>query len=281
MVDISAILKTTKNAIENRDVPQTERDKYSNRLGMGSIGKKCSRQLQYSFHNCAIKPPIPAKLSRLFEFGTLAEDILVRMLEEVGIEVTDRQKGMEGFGGHVYGYIDGIAHGVIEAPKTPHLLEFKTHNDRNFKILSKKGVRGGFVEHYGQCQRYMHGLDLTRALYVGYNKNTSEIYVERIRYSKSFAEDLVRKETNIVISSDLDPRLGEGDKYLCTFCNYREVCFSGAPVDKNCRTCAHVDRKIGGIWLCNHHNIDKLEKSKQNEGCSSWTIKKMFISDII
>ncbi len=86
-------------------------------------------------------------------------------------------------GGHASGRTDGKVTGVPEAPKTMHVFEAKSMNDRAFKALLKAGcVREGKPEHFAQVQTYLHCQGLTRALYLGVNKNTDELYCERIEY---------------------------------------------------------------------------------------------------
>ena len=45
--------------------------------------------------------------------------------------------------------------GIPEAPKTWHVLEFKTHNSKSFAKLEKEGVQKSNPMHYAQMQVYM------------------------------------------------------------------------------------------------------------------------------
>lgn len=279
MVDLTEIQRTTRIAIESFQPEVQKKKQFTYRLGMSGIGTKCSRRLQYVFHNCFVRQQPEPRIRRLFQVGNLSEQIIIDMLAEVGIKVTDQQAPVHGFHGHAFGFIDGIAHDVVEAPKTPHLAEFKTHNDKNFKLLVKQGVRVGYKEHYDQCQRYMLEKKLTRAIYIGYNKNDSDVYIERIEFNKPYADDLYRKEAHVILATDLDPRLEGKDDYQCTYCPAKAVCLSGAPVHQNCRTCSLVEKCEDGKWECTHHLIE-LSRDQQNEGCASWRIDDMFISDL-
>ena len=53
---------------------------------------------------------------------------------------TGRQWRVEAHGGHFGGSLDGVALGLLEAPKTWHVLEFKTHSVKSFADLVAKGV---------------------------------------------------------------------------------------------------------------------------------------------
>jgi len=246
-------------------------------LGMSETGGKCFRKLQYNFRNAYVKET-SARMNRLFDFGGLAEDLIIRDLKAAGIKVYDQQMEIVGFAGHVMGHIDGKCIGVIEAPKTEHLIEFKTHNDKSFKELQKNGVEQSKPGHYCQMQRYMHGLGLTRALYVGYNKNDSELYFERVKYEKEFALDLVRREQEILFEEYLQPRIGNGrpNWYECTYCDAKDVCFDLKPVNKICRTCNHVDIADKGRWLCGLNNDKELSWEDQQKACEMWTLAELF-----
>ncbi len=223
------------------------------RLPMSKIGDACARRLWFSLH-WAVKPElITLRVKNLLDTGTKAEEFIVKDLESIGIKVTQRQERVWGFIKHALGFTDGRCIEVPEAPLTEHLLEMKTHNDKNFKILFKDKVKKGFPEHYAQVQRYMKGTKLTRCLYIGYNKNNSEYYVERIRYDPGFADDLIRKEQSIIASPEPPVKQFERSWYECKFCPFIEPCHDGIPMDKNCRTCEHSDLANEGVWTCNVH----------------------------
>ena len=135
----------------------------SRRLGMASLGDSCFRSMWFKFR-WVRQGSLGRRINRIFSFGNACEDIAIKDLTEIGITITDQQLGVDGWGGHIYGKIDGIAHNVPEAPATPHLLEVKSMNDRNFQKLKKLGVVEAQPKHYVQMQMYMGKLKLTRAL---------------------------------------------------------------------------------------------------------------------
>jgi hypothetical protein len=237
---------------------------------MSAIGDPCARRLWFGLHWAVEEEPITLRLSNLFATGTRAEEFIISDLERIGIKVTSRQEEVKGFMGHARGFTDGRCQDVPEAPKTEHLLEMKTHNDKYFKTLIKDGVKKGFPKHYAQCQRYMKGLSLKRCLYIGYNKNTSEYYVERIRFDASFANDLIRKEQSIITSPDAPTKIFERSWFECKFCQFIEVCHDGAPLDKNCRTCEHSDLAENGVWTCNvfQNQSHEIPIKIQKVGCA-------------
>jgi hypothetical protein len=240
-----------------------------NSIGMGSIGDPCARRLWFGLHWAGEVEEITLRLSNLFETGTRAEEFMIADLKRIGIEVTSRQEELWGFMRHAHGFTDGRCKNVPEAPKTEHLLEMKTHNDKNFAQLVKLGVRKAYPKHYAQVQRYMKGTGLRRTLYIGYNKNTSEYYIERIRYDASFADDLVRKEREIILAPAVPTKQFERSWFECKWCDFQAQCHDGAALNKNCRTCDHSDLGDGGKWFCCvvENEQHELPKEVQLTGC--------------
>ena len=56
-----------------------------------------------------------------------------------------------------------VALGLLEAPKTWHVVEFKTHSAKSFRELAAKGVAEAKPQHWAQMQVYMHLTGITRA----------------------------------------------------------------------------------------------------------------------
>jgi predicted phage-related endonuclease len=139
--------------------------------------------------------------------------------------VFDEQKPLFAFG-REFGHIDGLGIGFPEAPKSIHLLEFKTHNDKNFKILKKEGPP---KKHLIQMQIYMHllGPDVRRAMYLAINKNDDEIFQARIEYDKEFAEAQMQKAERIAMLKTPPQRIDDRPEfYICRMCHLRETCHS-------------------------------------------------------
>lgn len=244
-------------------------------VAMSTIGDPCSRKLWYLFRWVGPPREISIQLQNLFDTGTRAEDFIIHDLESIGIKITKRQEEIWGFGKFAHGFTDGQCIDVPEAPKTEHLLEIKTHNDKNFKVLQKKGVKQGYPTHYGQVQRYMKALKLTRCLYVGYAKNTSHYYIERIRFDPSYANDLIRKEEAIIMSP-VAPNRPDGffeSYYLCGWCEFKDFCYNYSPAHVTCRTCKYVDQSDGGNWICTFDNGEHIIPIEvQETGCDHYEI---------
>jgi hypothetical protein len=114
-------------------------------LGASVIGHACDRYLWLSFRWAGAEA-FDGRMLRLFDQGHRAEARFVDELRMIGAEVHEtgpdgQQFAVEACGGHFRGHMDGAALGLPEAPKTWHVLEFKTHNAKSFKALQAEGVR--------------------------------------------------------------------------------------------------------------------------------------------
>ncbi len=282
MAEIPKKQNTTESAIENL----TFTDYHRPYLGMSGIGHGCTLYLWYSFHWAYKKETIAARQKRIFDRGDLEEQRIVKDLKLVGIEVfrrdidgskieifgfvNEKQESLSAVGGHARGHIDGRALGVKEAPKTEHLLEFKTANHSNFNKIKGLGVELANPKYYSQMQRYMHGLKLTRTLFIVTNKNTEERYYERVRYDKDHALMLVEKEQEIIASPYPPKDRFPSTWYECQWCNAKDICRKAKKPEVNCRTCEHVDLYENGRWACciDNNNPKRLTIKEQQTGCN-------------
>lgn len=211
------------------------------------------------------------KLS-IFETGEHWEARLVQRLRDAGMLVDDvdpatgEQWRIVFAGGHGSGRTDGKVTGVPGATKTVHVFEAKSHNDRSFKVLLKAGsVREGKPEHYAQVQIYMHKQCLTRALYLAVNKNTDELYAERIEYDPVFGAQLEVKAERIV-TSDRRPACSCPVYFLKA--GYGCAPNDGLMPQRNCRSCLHATAHLDGDarWSCARWSRD-LTLDEQRVGC--------------
>ncbi|MFZ5674299.1 MAG: oxidoreductase [Pseudomonadota bacterium] len=213
---------------------------------------------------------------RLFRTGDLEEARLIADLERIGVKCqavdpeTGRQWKISALGGHLKGHMDGKAVGIIEAPKTEHLLEFKTHNEKSFRALVKDGVEKSKPGHFAQMQLYMHFGHLERAFYLAVNKNTDELHGERVKYDAAKALILLARAENIIRASEPPPKLHEDPEskaaWQCRFCSARPQCHESTMARANCRTCLHASVVDGG-WHCAAQDR-MLSIEEQRIGCS-------------
>ena len=260
-----------------RHYEQHSDDGFRPHLGASLIGDPCNRSLWYSFHWCTLAS-FDGRMLRLFETGQLAESRFTDNLRAAGVQVheTDPGSGQQfrvtACDGHFGGSMDGVGLGFVEAPKTWHVIEMKTHSDKSFKELVKKGVQEAKPRHFAQMQVYMHLADngpLKRAYYLAVNKNTDELYGERIKYDNELATALVNKAAAI-IASDLPPEKIHQDPswYQCKFCDHHAICHGQKVPEVNCRTCLHSTAIEDGQWHCARYDCI-IPQVNQLTGCQS------------
>jgi len=267
MVEIKSLVKkTTAQTIEENLIVQQHRPY----LGISQIGHHCERYLWYAFRWCFTESITP-RLNRLFQRGHNEEPLIAETLSNIGIKIWGDQTEVVFAYGHGKGHNDGICSGVIEAPKTDHLLEDKTMNDKSFKDTCKQGVKASKPQYFTQCQLYMKFLKLTRTLFVAVNKNDDSMYIERIKYDKEFADKAEKKAEEIILSEEPPKKRFQPSWYQCKWCAANKICHGTNPVDENCRTCQNCDILPDGEWECNLHKI-KLSTGQQRIGCNKYYV---------
>lgn len=247
---------------------------FRNHLGASVIGRECARQVWYIFRWAALVRH-KARMLRLFDRGNLEENRFVSWLRKAGIHVLDRdpetgdQFRIADHNDHFGGSLDALIYDAPDFPGEWALGEFKTHNDKSFREVVKKGVKKGKFEHYVQMQIYMHKREVPMALYFAINKNDDELWIEAVYYEKEIAERYLDKAGKIINLDRPPPRISESPGwYLCTFCDFKDTCHNGEPMRVSCRTCVHVRPVEKGQWLCTRYNY-LLSTADQHRACSS------------
>ena len=260
---------------------EAQGDGFREHLGASLIGKPCVRALWYDFR-WATRSRHEGRILRLFETGQREEERLVRNLRATGATVlevdpaTGRQFRVEAHGGHFGGSLDGIALGLREAPKTWHVLEFKTHSAKSFAQLVAKGVAASKPQHAAQMQIYMHLMGLTRAFYLAVCKDTDAIYAERVEADPAEADRLLAKAGRIIDAARPPSRISEDPAWFeCRMCSHHALCHGGQNAAVNCRTCLHSTAVEGG-WHCVRHDR-MLGSTDQRLACG----KHLFIPDLV
>ena len=253
-------------------------------LGASRIGEPCRRKLWYEFR-WFLKTQFPGRIHRLFQTGHLEEIRIVQDLRNAGVEVLDvnpetgeQWRVQDKDNTFFSGSIDGICHGLLESPTNWHICEFKTCNDKNYKLLVKKGVKAHYPMHYAQKQVYMHlfrsplsfNKRITRTLYVAQNKNDDNLHMERIKYDEPFAVSLCLKAETIVQSKTAPDREYNSDEtFGCRFCDYKDICWEGSgDIEKNCRTCKNSSPSTAPEFYCNEFE-KYLTVDNQKAGCET------------
>ena len=241
-------------------------------LGASIVGRECEREAWSSFR-WLLYPEYEGRILRLFDRGKREEPVLIHDLRSAGVTVhavdpeSGRQFSFSDFGGHFGGSMDGAAVGLVEAPKTWHVLEFKTHGAKSFSALVKNGVEETHPEHFAQMQLYMGWAGMDRAYYLAVSKDTDELYAERIKFDRALFEKLRVKAKRIIFTSEPPPRISEDPEHFrCRLCHFHRVCHGTSFPKANCRTCAHSTPREDGTWHCGRHDR-MLSKDDQLAGC--------------
>ena len=251
---------------EKKNAEQTKRGY----LGVSSLGHACARYLWLSFRQC-VTPKFDGRLLRLFDHGNWEEKRIVADLRMVGCEVhevdpsTGKQFGFVAVDGHLRGHMDAAVKGLVEAPSKWHVAEFKTHNAKSFEDLQKQGVEKSKPMHYVQMNTYAGLSGMEYMVYIAVNKNTDDIYIERLPFDpKRYAKDMERAAM-IVYSEEPPLKLSENPSWFeCKWCEAYEQCHGTAAPDVSCRSCAHSTPIANGKWTCEAKGTECSEPCDQH-----------------
>lgn len=265
-----------------RAIAQRVRQGDSRGVGMSQAGEQCERAVWYRLRWAAPLETITGQKERIFETGRREEERLLADLAAAGVQVdtvdpaTGRQFTVALANGWLRGKVDGLCLGLPEAPKTWHVVETKSHKQESFKELLKhapskgEGLRRSKPDHFAQVQLYLLGLGLTRALYLAVNKNTEELYAERVEFDATFALALEARIERIWSSDKAPPRLWDDPAargaFACSWCPAKAQCHDGAFARVNCRTCLSARFDAGANVFCTLHQKE-LSYNEQRVGC--------------
>ncbi len=260
MVQIPIKKLLIEQEVENKQRPQDLRSY----IGMSGIANNCERKIWNDFRWIKKKSVTP-RVQRLLSRGHNEEPIIIRDLEEIGIKVYGLQERLVCGHGHIRGHTDGIAIGIPDAPKTEHLLEFKTANDKNFKkFVKENNLEKAHSLYYGQVCCYMYMLKLTRCLFIVVNKNTDERYYERVDCNNDHAIFLFSRAENILQKEEPPQKIGGANWFECKFCDYYDICHYNEPINKSCRSCKFFDICENGKFECSKHDIELATQQQHN-----------------
>jgi hypothetical protein len=256
-------------------------DGFREHLGASLIGKSCERALWYDFR-WATPARFSGRILRLFETGQLEEARLIRNLRATGATVlevdpqTGRQWQVSAIHGHFGGSLDAVAIGLREAPRSWHVVEFKTHSAKSFRELLAHGVAAARPQHAAQMQVYMQLTGIERALYVAVCKDTDELHIERVRADPQTAIRLLDKARRVVEAKRPPARISDDPAWWeCRTCSHHPVCHEDAAAAVTCRSCLHSTPVEGG-WHCARFDR-RLDRAAQLNACA----KHLYVPDLV
>lgn len=241
-------------------------------LGCSVIGHHCERWLWLSFRWAVIEKH-SGRLLRLFRRGQNEEATVIDDLLAAGCAISyggqHNQRRVE-LAPHIGGSLDGIiTSGLPGYERKQHVLEIKTHSKKSFDALVKDGLIRSKFQHWAQCQLYMLGTGIDRALYYAVCKDDDRVYTERVRFDPAAANDLLDRGKRVVFAERMPPGVSTDPSwYQCKYCPAFDFCHSKQPTQQvNCRTCAHSTAKEDSTWRCERHDADNIPADFQAKGC--------------
>lgn len=218
---------TTAQLIDKAILKRCSEEKQRNYMGASGIGEECDRKLWYSYKlGFTVDDP---KLQRIFDVGHILEDYIVKLLRDAGLTVHTEMENGEQYGftdEMIAGHIDGVVTGIPEDSR-PHLFEAKTAKDARWKEFKKKGCKSD-PKYWCQVHTYMYKMGLERCIWVCFNKNTQELYIEFIDLDISYAESKLIRAMTIADTKkveDLERKYNSAVFFKCKWCDYNEQCW--------------------------------------------------------
>jgi hypothetical protein len=275
MTDFKKIASQIQQDIDNYSL-SAYRDDRREHLGASEIGEECLRRLWYLFRWCKSKS-FPPRMYRLFRRGHKAESNFVELLRGIGFNIwevdpnTGKQYVFSELGGHYGGSTDGIASYPFVFRDYFLICEFKTHNDKSFKMLRKAGVRISKPKHYAQMSNYGAKFNCSIGLYCAVNKNDDDIHIEIVELDWNVASEMSEKARYIITAPVPPPRITNASPsfYKCQECESLHVCHYRSPPDKNCRSCEFATPVDGPEWYCRKWN-GNIPKDIIPTGCPEY-----------
>lgn len=199
------------------------------RLRLSRIGE-CERKL-WALLKGWEEDPIDPYVLAIFETGKALEGLVLSLLELGGLPVRDRQLEVKLTtpGGHeVLGHIDGTTLLGERLRREMVVIEVKTAKAEQFAKCVELGYAAWQPKYADTLTCYMGGLGLRTALVCVLNKNTSELYFEKLRFDAKRYAALQGKIDRILSAETLPARPAEATSQYCNFCKYcslRESCW--------------------------------------------------------
>ena len=192
-------------------------------IGASILGIECDRALWYKCYH--FLPDHAPRLKRIFRLGHLIEGDVIKLLEMAGFTIYTKKKNGEQYGfkrGPFAGHCDGV---LVEEDKTPWVFDVKTCKNSYFNQYKKKGIKQISREYYIQILTYMKYLKCPMGMIIFYNKDTSDMHVEKITADDDLATIYEERALDIYRMTEAPPRKWEDPTFFkCRMCHYRETC---------------------------------------------------------
>lgn len=238
-------------------------------ISASALGSPCDRQLWLTLRWASPPETINGRKLRIFERGNIEEDRVIADLRLAGIEISREQERFALANGWLRGKIDAVGLGFLEAPATEHVTEIKSAKAADYRAVQKHGLLKHKPEHWHQLHTGMVALGLSRGAYVIVNKDTEELYIERIKLDVEVAARQEARVLRVVDDHEAPARIAdEPVRPPCLFCNHKSVCFERAMPRRTCRTCLHFTFGRDGNGHCSRFDEPRRpDRQKEGEHC--------------
>lgn len=243
-------------------------------MGASSIGRECAREIWYGFRKVLNVNP-GGRMQRLFLRGNEEEGRVKKWLEGIGLKIFDRDEDGKQFTfSAIKGHMGGSCDALAKLPERYRfydnlLIETKTANDANFKLIKKNKLLKEKPEHYVQMCLYGFAFKCEYGLYIVINKNDDDIYIELVKLDHEVAMEHFRKAEYLIdLEKQPDGISQDGTFYKCKMCSYNNICHYGAPQEKNCFSCKNAKPTDEGKWICRFQNANaEIPPDMMKDGC--------------
>lgn len=243
-------------------------------IDASQLGSSCLRAIWYKFR-WSFSGIKPARYALNNDRREALKQTLIAELRGVGVTLHTADPGTgkpieyRAIGGHVGAEMDAGGQGFVESPNAWHVVTINAHEQSTWKALSTKALKEARPYEWAKVQFLMGQSGLDRAFYLSANKNTDELYSERVELDRSEAASILARATLVVQSPEPCARVNESPEYwACKMCNAAQVCHNSKGIAINCRTCLHSTPELDGNqrWSCTKHGRD-LTLDEQRKGC--------------
>lgn len=207
-------------------------------LGASSIGEECERKLWYGYNGYP-KRQRNIKGILAAEDGHRTEDLMIERLCAVpGVQVwtkteEGKQYGFRKYDGRYAGHYDGVVVGLLQAPKTFHILEVKACKEDLFEKFLKAKIKYGDKHaleawnpvYYAQAQTYMGEEKLDRHYTLVAMAGGRFFASARTEFNPAKYNLLDKKALRILNAKSEPARISEyKENFGCKWCDFKEVC---------------------------------------------------------
>lgn len=256
-------------------------------LGMSAIGEDCERRLWYGFRWCLpAGGGFDAKGLSNVQDGHRSEDVMAERLRAVpGVQLltldptTGRQFGFSDVAGHFRGHCDGVARGLLQAPKAWHIWEHKASEKGPAELAKHKAadektaLAKWNATYHAQAVLYMHYAEMDRH-YLTCSSPGARLPVTSVRTNAApdEAARLIAKAERVIFAAEPPAGLSDDPAHFkCKWCPASTVCHTPKLPAVSCRTCLHAtpEKDGDGRWSCALAPGESIPQDVQRTGCQS------------